>query len=381
MTPTITSYMILFLAAVATARPLERREVPQEHSHEQFLTTVRASLAVNNPAKIQDPVFALLGNTAAAKGAGSITDINCLQQAVADQAFTNSKAAKDVKGMTAALVYRTLERNSGTVGATSALCTSIKAVNPEIAALQQHQDPASTGAAALNKKIALELAVQIAKIGGDPNTAIQSGTFAPGKIGDPTAKGNTCDDQNDPTGCIFTKKLLVPDVTAQEIQAALASAGVKGSATGASSTVPAAVPAAAPATTSPSTDACSSSTAATSNTGASTNTASTTSTGTSTTTASKSTLNLGSCSNSSPFIVFGPGFDGRNTNSFEPADKATFNHGSALNIGVVANFICDRLNSPCKASQSTIDTCKNAAKAASSLSGQAAADSFNRAMA
>lgn len=63
MTPTITSYMILFLAAVATARPLERREVPQEHSHEQFLTTVRASLAVNNPAKIQDPVFALLGNT------------------------------------------------------------------------------------------------------------------------------------------------------------------------------------------------------------------------------------------------------------------------------------------------------------------------------
>lgn len=65
-------------------------------------------------------------------------------------------------------------------------------MNPEIAALQQHQDPASTGAAATNKQIALELATQIASIGGDPTTAIDSGTFAPGTIGDPTAKGNSC---------------------------------------------------------------------------------------------------------------------------------------------------------------------------------------------
>lgn len=111
---------------------------------------------------------------------------------MADQAFTNAKAAGDVNGMTAALVYRTLERNTGAVGTASALCTSVKAVNPEIAALQQHQDPASTGAAATNKKIALELATQIASIGGDPTTAIESGTFAPGTIGDPTAKGKSC---------------------------------------------------------------------------------------------------------------------------------------------------------------------------------------------
>jgi hypothetical protein len=97
-----------------------------------------------------------------------------------------------VDGMTAALVYRTLERNTGAVGTASALCTSVTAVNPEIAALQQHQDPASTGAAATNKQIALELAKQIASIGGDPTTAIDSGTFAPGTIGDPTAKGHSC---------------------------------------------------------------------------------------------------------------------------------------------------------------------------------------------
>ena len=103
--------------------------------------------------------------------------------------------------------------------------TSIQAVNPEIAALSQHQDPASTGAAASNKQIALNLAVQIAAVGGDPNDAIKSGTFAPGTIGDPTAAGNTCDDQNDPTGCIFTKNLLVPDVTADEIAAAVGAAG------------------------------------------------------------------------------------------------------------------------------------------------------------
>ena len=93
-------------------------------------------------------------------------------------------------------------------------------MNPEIAALSQHQDPASPNATAINKNIELTLAVQIAKIGGDPQDAIKSGTFAPGKIGDPTARGNSCDDANDPVGCIFTQNLLVPDVTADEINAA-----------------------------------------------------------------------------------------------------------------------------------------------------------------
>lgn len=95
--------------------------------------------------------------------------------------------------MTDDLFYRALERNSGSVGQKTAACTSVEAVNPEIAALSQHQDPASDGAAAANKQIALDLATQIAGIGGDPQEALKSGTFAPGEIGDPTAAGNTCE--------------------------------------------------------------------------------------------------------------------------------------------------------------------------------------------
>lgn len=209
-----TDYILpaLLSLSLATARPfstVQKREVPQEHSHEQFLSKVRTSLNLNNPAGIVDPVFGLLGNAvsarplatreialkylqAAAGGLGKITDVECLQQATADQAFTNAKAAKDVAGMTAALVYRALERNTGKVGLKSNPCTSIKAVNPEIAAIQQHQDPASTGAAAGNKAIALALAKQIASIGGNPQDALKSGTFAPGSLADNTGKGNTC---------------------------------------------------------------------------------------------------------------------------------------------------------------------------------------------
>ncbi|KAH8108671.1 hypothetical protein DFH11DRAFT_1066081 [Phellopilus nigrolimitatus] len=212
-------------ACVVSARPLPfgKREVPQEHSHEKFLTSVATSLNTNNPDQISDSVFGLLGAAAAAKGAGKITDTDCLQQATADQAFTNAKAAGDVQGMVDALIYRALERNSASVGATTNACTSIKAVNPEIAAIQQHQDPASTNAAAVNKAITLELAKQIVAVGGNAADALQAGTFAPGTIGDPTAKGNTCDDANDAEGCIFTQNLLVDDATEDEINAVCSS--------------------------------------------------------------------------------------------------------------------------------------------------------------
>ncbi|KAJ7288400.1 hypothetical protein C8J57DRAFT_1048371, partial [Mycena rebaudengoi] len=223
-----------------------------EHSHEQFLRSVQKSLNINNPDGIVDSVFGLLGNAAAAGGAGKITDATCLQQATADQAFTNAKAAGDVQGQVDALIFRALERNSGTVGGVTAPCTSIKAVNPEIAAIQQHQDPASPNAAAVNKAIVLELAKQIAAVGGDPQDALKSGTFAPGKIGDATGKGNTCDIADDAVGCIFTQNLLVEDATAQEIDAAVAgvAAGGGAAATKATTKAPAATApvAAAPAT-------------------------------------------------------------------------------------------------------------------------------------
>ncbi|TAQ91578.1 hypothetical protein B7494_g52 [Chlorociboria aeruginascens] len=230
-----TASILLAILSVASAAPtpapknvfkvpsrmLRGREVPQEHSHNIFLDGVRVNLALNNPNDIQDPIFGLLGNAAAAAGAGSITNLDCLHQATADQAFTNAKAAGNITGMSDSLIYAALERNTGSVGLASVICNET-AVNPEIAAIQQHQDPASTGAAATNKAIVLALAQQLASIGANPQDALKSGTFAPGTIGDPTAAGNTCDVADDEPGCIFTQNLLVEDATADEITAAVA---------------------------------------------------------------------------------------------------------------------------------------------------------------
>lgn len=46
--------------------------ISTEHSHESIITVVRVSLNLDNPDQIQDPVFALLGDAAAAAGAGNI---------------------------------------------------------------------------------------------------------------------------------------------------------------------------------------------------------------------------------------------------------------------------------------------------------------------
>lgn len=209
------------LFALAVSYPI-KREVPQEHSHNGIIATVRTSLALNNPDAISDPIFGLLGDAAAAAGLGKITNADCLQQATADQAFTNAKAAGDIAGQVAALQFRALERNTGSVGLASVACTAITATNPEIAAIAQHQDPASTGAAAANKAVVLALAKQIAAVGGDPQLALDTGTFAPGSTTDNTGKGNTCDVDEADEGCIFTQNLLVQDATAAEISAAVA---------------------------------------------------------------------------------------------------------------------------------------------------------------
>ncbi|EXJ90425.1 hypothetical protein A1O1_03526 [Capronia coronata CBS 617.96] len=351
---------------------LGRREVPQEHSHEKFLTTVRTFLQMDNPDGIVDPVFGLLGNAAASAGQGKISNTDCLQQATADRAFTNAKAAGNVDGMTAALIYRALERNTGAVGQASVACTAIQAVNPEIAAISQHQDPASAGAADTNKNIALNLAVQIANIGGNPVEALQSGTFAAGQIGDPTAKGNSCDDQNDPEGCIFTQNLLVEDATEDEIASVVAAS--------ASVTAPASATVSAVAECTVPSAAASNSSAATTTTAmaAASTTAAVTATATAAAMSGSSNLDLGSCPD--PTIVFADGFDGRKEKSFEPNDTTAFTHGSALNIKVITDFICQQLDVKCKASQEAIDACNTGAAAAQGQTGQAAADAFNAAL-
>ncbi|KAG5643014.1 hypothetical protein DXG03_001752 [Asterophora parasitica] len=88
--------------------------------------------------------------------------------------------------------------------------------------------------------------------------------------------------------------------------------------------------------------------------------------------------NFGQCS--VPEIEFGTGFDGRRETSFQPADKASFNHGSAQNIDIIARAICDTLTSSCRADATVKATCATAAAAASAAPTKtgAQADAFNQ---
>lgn len=489
-----------------------RREVPQEHSHDIFLSITNEALAKSNPKGIKDAVFGLLGNAAAAGGAGSVTNLDCLKQETADQAFTNAKAAGDIRLMAGVLVYQALERNTGKVGLASVTCTE-QAVNPEIQAVKPHQDPASAGAASINKGITLELAKQLKAIGADPNLALLSGTFAPGDLNDATAKGKTCDDPDPTLGCIYSTGTLVLDASQEEVASAAAAISqtftgtggiqatdlvdlnkfstAKAQGNGAAPTPSAnAATASQPAAVVTPTEAsqASKSTPAASQTEASSTSETSTASGNNVQTftgtlggppppvisgtgnrpfsvngdtfvtvgaalqrscsiqhnacanaansgklsggvgqcdtqntqctaaatsgaannnagnnssnnnnsshnneassagngnsangnAEGATGSFGSCSN--PSIKFANGLDGRNEPAFAPVDENDFNHGSALNIKVIADFICDRLNSSCKAGAAVVSKCQSASAAASQLQGQAAADAFNKAL-
>ncbi|KAF7673391.1 hypothetical protein GT037_008714 [Alternaria burnsii] len=380
------SVIALTLIGVAAARPtlMTKREVPQEHAHRNVNLAVNDLLQQNNPDNIQDPVFALLGAKAAAEGAGDITDTDCLQQAVADQAFTNAKEAGDVAGMTMALIYRTLERNTGSVGLASAPCQSIKAVNPEIAALQQHQDPASDGAQALNKQIAEELARQIASVGGDPSMANEASTFAPGEIGDPTGAGNTCDVDTDDAGCINTQNLRVDDLTEDEITAAVA--GVSGAAGNGTAAAGNATGNAGNNNANAGNNANSgnnnansgnSNANASNNANAGNNNNAAAGNAASGNAAASGAAAFGNCD---PTITFGIPSDGRQEEAFEPTDLSTFNHGSAQKIDIISQFICSQMSNKCDVDAAAVSTCDAAASAASGLTGQAAADAFNSAL-
>ncbi|KAI3391433.1 hypothetical protein diail_7357 [Diaporthe ilicicola] len=117
--------------------------------------------------------------------------------------------------MAKALMFRALDCNTTPVGGASETCDET-AVNPEIAAVKPHQDPASPEAAG-NTQIALDLATQLQAVGADPNLAIQTGTFPAGTVGDTTGDGFICDDSADSVGCIFSTGMLVSgDITAAQ---------------------------------------------------------------------------------------------------------------------------------------------------------------------
>ncbi|KAI0833338.1 hypothetical protein BC628DRAFT_1335111 [Trametes gibbosa] len=98
----------------------------------------------------------------------------------------------------------------------------------------------------------------------------------------------------------------------------------------------------------------------------------------STSTGSASNIgDFGKCS--VPQIEFATGFDGRRETSFEPVDKTSFNHGSAQNIDIITQFICDQLTNSCGADQTAKDTCQSARAAADTKTAKtgAQADAFN----
>ncbi|TCD69336.1 hypothetical protein EIP91_007892 [Steccherinum ochraceum] len=87
--------------------------------------------------------------------------------------------------------------------------------------------------------------------------------------------------------------------------------------------------------------------------------------------------NFGSCT--LPQIEFATGFDNRKETSFQPTDKTSYNHGSAQNIDIITQFMCDTLVNSCgadKTAQSTCATAKAAADTAPAKTG-AQADAFN----
>lgn len=88
---------------------------------------------------------------------------------------------------------------------------------------------------------------------------------------------------------------------------------------------------------------------------------------------------FGSCS--VPQIEFGAGFEGRKETSFEPVDQTSFNHGSAQNIDIITQFICDTLTNSCGADQTAKNTCATAitASKAQTVKTGAQADAFNAA--
>ncbi|KAB5525737.1 hypothetical protein GE09DRAFT_479765 [Coniochaeta sp. 2T2.1] len=92
--------------------------------------------------------------------------------------------------------------------------------------------------------------------------------------------------------------------------------------------------------------------------------------------AARAALNLGSCSDTT--ILFKDGLDGRKEKAFIAANQQDFDHGSALKIGVIAGFVCQRLESRCKAVADATAACARASAAAmAATQDQAAADAFN----
>lgn len=90
----------------------------------------------------------------------------------------------------------------------------------------------------------------------------------------------------------------------------------------------------------------------------------------------RAALDFGDCAN--PAIEFAAADDRGGADAFQAVDQADFNHGSANAIAPISDFICQQLADSCNAAQDAIDACADAQAATDGLSGQDAADAFNK---
>ncbi|KZT69745.1 hypothetical protein DAEQUDRAFT_252376 [Daedalea quercina L-15889] len=86
---------------------------------------------------------------------------------------------------------------------------------------------------------------------------------------------------------------------------------------------------------------------------------------------------FGSCT--VPQIEFGVGFDNRKETSYQPVDQTSYDHGSADNIDVITQFMCDQLVNTCGADSLAQQTCASATAAADTVTAKTGgqADAFN----
>lgn len=93
----------------------------------------------------------------------------------------------------------------------------------------------------------------------------------------------------------------------------------------------------------------------------------------------RAALDFGTCTD--PAISFGVQSDRPKESAFKAVDQTNFNHGSALAIKVISDFICQQLGtSKCGASADAVSACQSASTAAQAQTGQASADAFNSAL-
>ncbi|KAJ7126387.1 hypothetical protein C8R43DRAFT_1028801 [Mycena crocata] len=87
---------------------------------------------------------------------------------------------------------------------------------------------------------------------------------------------------------------------------------------------------------------------------------------------------FGKCS--LPEIKFAAGLEGRKETAFIPNDLTSYNHGSAQNIGIITQFICDTLVNSCGADATAKATCASARAAVDAVTPKIGlqADTFNK---